>query len=43
MFFFMNILDGNECYKKIKLFPKGEHGQIFIGSFFECHENMKGL
>ena len=21
--FFVNILDGNECYKKIKLFPKG--------------------
>ena len=26
--FFVNILDGNECYKKMKLFPKVEHGQI---------------
>ena len=25
--FLVNILDGNECYKKIKLFPKVEHGQ----------------
>ena len=38
----MNILDGNECYKKIKLFPKVEHGQIFVGSLFEWNENMKG-
>ena len=30
--FFVNILDGNKCYQKIKLFPKVEHGQIFIGS-----------
>ena len=27
--------------KVIKLFPKGEHGQIFIGSLFEWNENMK--
>ena len=40
--FFVNILDGNECYKKIKLFPKGEHGQILIGSLFEWNKNMKG-
>ena len=29
---FVNILDGDECNRKIKLFPKVEHGQIFIGS-----------
>ena len=32
--FFVNILDGNKCYKKIKLFPKVEHGQIFVGSLW---------
>ena len=41
--FFVNILDGNECYKKIKLFPKVEHQKIFVGSIFEYNENMKGL
>ena len=41
--FFVNILDGNECYKKMKLFPKVEHGQIFVGSLFEWNENIKGL
>ena len=41
--FFVNILDENECYKKIKLFPKVEHGQIFVGSLFEWNENIKGL
>ena len=41
--FFVNILNGNECYKKIKLFPKVEHRQIFIGSLFEYNENIKGL
>ena len=41
--FFVNILDGNECFKKIKLFPKVEHGQIFIGSLFEYNKNIKGL
>ena len=40
---FVNTLDGNKCYKKIKLFPKVEHGQIFVGSLFEYNENMKGL
>ena len=40
--FFVNILDGDECKRKIKLFPKVEHGQIFIGSLFEWNENMKG-
>ena len=40
---FVNILNGNECCKKIKLFPEVEHGQIFVGSLFECNENMKGL
>ena len=40
--FFVNILDGNECYKKIKLIPKVEHGEIFVGSHFEYNENMKG-
>ena len=40
--FFVNILDGNECYKKMKLFPKVEHGQIFVGSLFKWNENMKG-
>ena len=38
----MNILDGNECKKKIKLFPEVEHGQIFVGLLFEWNENMKG-
>ncbi len=38
---FVNILDGDECNRKIKLFPKVEHGQIFIGSLFEWNENMK--
>ena len=38
----MNILDGDECNRKIKLSPKVEHGQIFIGSLFELTENMKG-
>ena len=33
--FFVNILDENECYKKMKLFPKVEHRQIFVGSLFE--------
>ena len=33
---------GDECNRKIKLFPKVEHGQIFIGSLFEWNENMKG-
>ena len=41
--FFVNILNENECYKKIKLFPKVEHGQIFVGSLFEWNENIKGL
>ena len=41
--FFVNILDGNECYKKIKLFPKVEHEQIFVGSLFEWNENIKVL
>ena len=40
--FFVNILDGNECDKKIKLFPEVEHEQIFVGSLFEWNENMKG-
>ena len=35
---FVNILDGDECNKKIKLFPKVEHGQIFIGLLFEWNE-----
>ena len=39
---FVNILDGDECHKKMKLFPKIEHGQIFIGSLFEWNENIKG-
>ena len=39
---FMNILNGDECNRKINLFPKGEHGEIFIGSLFEWKENMKG-
>ena len=39
---FVNILDGDECNRKINLFPKGEHGQIFIGSLFEWNENIKG-
>ena len=42
---FVNILDGDECKTKIKLFPKVEHGQIFIGSLFEWKsgvENIKG-
>ena len=38
----VNIIDGNECNRKIKLFPKVEHEQIFIGSLFEWNENMKG-
>ena len=41
--FFVNVLDGNECCKKIKLFPKVEHGQILLGSLFDYNENMKGL
>ena len=40
---FVNILDDDECNKKMKLFPKVEHGQIFIGSLFEWNENIKGL
>ena len=39
---FVNILHGDECNRKMKLFPKGEHGQIFIGSLFEWNENIKG-
>ena len=39
---FVNILDGDECKRKINLFPKVENGQIFIGSLFEWNENMKG-
>ena len=39
---FVNILDGDECNRKIQLFPKGEHVQIFIGSLFEWNENTKG-
>ena len=39
----MNILDGNECYKKIELLPKVEQRQIFVGSLFEYNENIKGL
>ena len=41
--FFVNLLDGNECYKKIKLFSKVEHGQIFVGSIFEYNENIRRL
>ena len=33
---------GDECNRKINLFPKVEHGQIFIGSLFEWNENIKG-
>ena len=40
--FFVNILYGDECNRKIKLFPKVEHGQIFVGLLFEWNENMKG-
>ena len=32
---FVNILDGDECNRKINLLPEVEHGQIFIGSLFE--------
>ena len=39
---FVNILDGDECYNKINLFPKVEHEQILIGSLFEWNVNMKG-
>ena len=39
---FVNILDDDECKRKIKLFPKAEHGEIFIGSLFEWNENIKG-
>ena len=38
---FVNILDGDECNRKINLLPKAEHEQIFIGSLFEWNENMK--
>ena len=32
---FVNILDGDECNRKINLLPEVEHDQIFIGSLFE--------
>ena len=32
---FVNILDGDECNRKINLLPELEHDQIFIGSLFE--------
>jgi len=38
---FVNILDGDECNRKINLLPEVEHGQIFIGSLFEWSENIK--
>ena len=39
---FVNILDGDECNRKINLLPRIEHGQIFIGSLFEWSKNIKG-
>jgi len=37
----VNILDGDECKRKINLLPKVEHGQIFIGSLFEWNEKYE--
>ena len=39
---FVNILDGDECNRKINLLPRVEHEQIFIGSLFEWSESIKG-
>ena len=41
--FFVNILDGDECDKKIKLFPKIQHEKIFVGSLFEYSEKYNYL
>ena len=38
---FVNILDGDECNRKINLLPRIEHEQIFIGSLFEWNVNIK--
>ena len=38
---FVNTLDGDECNRKMKLLPKVEYEQIFIGSLFEWNENIK--
>ena len=37
---FVNILDGDECNRKINLLPRIEHGQILIGSLFEWNDNI---
>ena len=39
----MNILDGDECHRKINLLPEVKHGQIFIGSLFEWNDNIKEM
>ena len=39
----MNILDGDECNRKINLLPEVEHGQILIGSLFEWNDNIKEM
>ena len=38
---FVNILNGDECNRKINLLPEVEHDQIFIGSLFEWNDNIK--